>query len=186
MTKIAVFLADGCEEIEALAVVDLLRRAGIMTDMLSVKGGQLISGSHGIIFRSDMILSEVDLSSYDGIILPGGLTGTKNLKESEKVISAVQEFAASGKLVAAICAAPSVLAKAGILEGKHATSYPGVGEQMPGCIYETDTVVCDGNLITSRGMGTAIDFGLAIVAYFKDEAAAESLADKIVYGKKRA
>ncbi len=181
MTKIAVFMADGCEEIEALTVVDILRRAGITTDMLSVRGGQMIAGSHGILFSSDLALFEADLSAYDGVVLPGGLTGTKNLKKSQAVTETVRKFMAEGKLVAAICAAPSALGAAGILDGKHATSYPGFEDQMPGCIYETDSVVCDGNLITSRGMGTAIDFALAILAYLQDAGAAKKMAEKIMY-----
>ncbi len=181
MAKLAIFMANGCEEIEGLTVVDILRRAGITIDMISITDELAVTSSHSITFMADKTLAEADLSSYDGVILPGGIPGTPNLGACAAVTDACKAFAAEGKLVAAICAAPSVLGACGILEGKSGTSYPGFGEQMSGCTYLTDRVVVDGNIITSRGMGTAIDFGLAILAYFKDQAAADDMAGKIMY-----
>jgi 4-methyl-5(b-hydroxyethyl)-thiazole monophosphate biosynthesis len=128
-------------------------------------------------------MDQVDMVQYDGIILPGGMPGTRNLGASIPVMDALVDFAREGKLVGAICAAPSVLGKQGILEGKDATSYPGFAEEMPGCHYKEEPVVVDGNIITSRGMGTAVDFGLAIVAYLKGQPEADLLAEKIIYQK---
>jgi 4-methyl-5(b-hydroxyethyl)-thiazole monophosphate biosynthesis len=176
-------MANGCEEIEGLTVVDLLRRSGIQIDMLSITDDLQVTGSHDITFLADHRISDVNMEDYDGIILPGGMPGTLNLGASIPVMDTLVEFAKGGKLVGAICAAPSVLGKQGVLEGKDATSYPGFEKEMSGCRYKEDAVVVDGNIITSRGMGTAIDFGLAIVAYLSEQQAADALADKIIYKK---
>ncbi len=183
MAKLAIFMAPGCEEIEGLTVVDILRRAGISIDMISITDDKAVTSSHAVTFMADFTLAEVaqSLGSYDGCILPGGIPGTPNLGANEVVTSTCKAFAKEGKLVAAICAAPSVLGQCGLLEGKRATSYPGFGEQMTGCTYLTDAVVVDGNIITSRGMGTAIDFALAILAYFTDEPTAKEMAQKVMY-----
>ena len=181
MKKLSIFFADGCEEIEGLTVVDLARRAGIEIDGISIKEETRIWGSHKISFQADFSMSQVDWEDYDGIILPGGLPGTTNLGADERVIKLVRDFAAAGKLVAAICAAPSVLAKAGILSGKRATSNPGFADKMGDCDYLTDKVVRDGNIITSRAMGTAFAFGLAIVAYVRGEETARGLGEDVLY-----
>ena len=179
--KLAILFADGCEEIEGLTVVDLARRAGIEIDGISIKEETRIRGSHKISFHADFCMSQVDWEDYDGIILPGGLPGTTNLGADGRVIQLVQDFASAGKLVAAICAAPSVLAKAGILSGKRATSNPGFADKMDDCDYLTDKVVRDGNIITSRAMGTAFAFGLAIVAYVRGEETARGLGEDVLY-----
>lgn len=181
MSKIAIFMANGCEEIEGLTVVDLLRRAGIWIDMIAVMGDRRVVGSHGIAFEADGLLEETNLADYDGIVLPGGMPGTLNLGACEGVVAAVKEFAAAGKLVSAICAAPRVLGQAGILEGKKATSYPGNDVYMTGCQYLTETVVRDGNIITSRGMGTAIPFALELIRYLLDDETAEKLSKGIIF-----
>ncbi len=181
MEKLAIFMADGCEEIEGLTVVDLLRRAGIPIEMLSLQDSTQVRGSHGIVFEADLTLEQADLSAYTGIVLPGGMPGTTHLKENPLVRDAVKTFAAAGKLVAAICAAPTVLGSCGVLNGKAAICYPGLEDQLTGAVVRKEPVVEDGNLITSRGMGTAIPFGLAIVARFQGQAAAEALAEKIVF-----
>ncbi len=181
MSKLCIFMADGVEEVEALAVVDLVRRAGIDIDMVSIMGKSRIEGSHKILIEADRLLEDMDPSDYDGLICPGGLKGTNNLKADKRVAELIVKFKDEGKLTAAICAAPTVLGAAGILEGKNATCYPGMEDGLTGANKLTDKVVCDGTIITSRGMGTAIDFGLAIVEYFKDEKAANELAEKIVY-----
>lgn len=181
MAKIVVFFADGCEEIEGLTVVDMFRRAGIEVTMVSVMGRREIQGSHKIVFCADALYEDVDMASYDGLVLPGGMPGTSNLAAHAGVIADIQGFAGQGKLVAAICAAPSVLGQAGVLQGRHATCYPGWEEKLTGAVIEQDRAVTDGNVITSRGMGTAIDFSLAIICYLADEAAASDIRKGIVY-----
>lgn len=181
MGKIAICMANGSEEIEGLTVVDLLRRENIDIDMISIHGDELVTGSHGIRFYCDRMIEDVDWDEYDGIILPGGMPGTVNLEECDIVRDTLCSFMSSGKLVAAICAAPSILGHLGLTAGRRATSYPGYDRDMEGCIYMTDPVVTDGNLITGRGMGTAVEFGLAIVEYLSDVESANALADKIVY-----
>lgn len=181
MTKLGIFMADGCEEIEGLTVVDILRRAGMEIDMIAISNKPVVYGAHKINFEADVMADAADYSSYDGIILPGGMPGTKNLTADAVVNDVIKKYAAEGKLVSAICAAPSVLGLAGLLEGKHATSYPGWEEKLLGCTYETEAVVRDGNIITSRGMGTAIAFSLAIIEYFQDAQKAEAMAKAIMY-----
>ena len=183
MDKLAIFMANGCEEVEGLTVVDLVRRAGIPIDMVSIHMESKVTGSHGIAFETDVTAAEADWPSYTGVILPGGMPGTNRLKEDACVRQTVREFAKAGKLVAAICAAPTVLGVCGVLEGKRATCYPGADleRQLNGAIRLTDAVVLDGNILTSRGMGTAIPFGLAIVAYFQGKESADALAEKIVF-----
>lgn len=181
MSKLGIFMADGCEEIEGLTVVDLVRRAGIEIEMISVSGNDTVTGSHKIAFGTDVKKADADYASYDGIVLPGGMPGTTHLMEDETVNRVIKEFAQDGKLVAAICAAPSVLGNAGLLEGKSATCYPGVEGKLTGANFVTNSVAKDGNIITSRGLGTAIDFAAEIVAYLLDKDAAKSLKESIVY-----
>ncbi|SFG62528.1 4-methyl-5(b-hydroxyethyl)-thiazole monophosphate biosynthesis [Lachnospiraceae bacterium C7] len=181
MSKVGIFMADGCEEIEGLTVVDLLRRASIDVEMISIKEDKKITGSHGITFMADVTKYDVDLESLDGIVLPGGMPGTNHLNEDLFVEKAVTYLAAKKKLVAAICAAPSVLGAKCVLKGKRATSYPGFEVKMPGAIYSEENVVRDENIITSRGVGTAIEFALEITKYFTDEQTKVNLAESIVY-----
>ena len=179
--KYAICMADGCEEIEGLTVVDLLRRAGISVEMVSINADKRVTGSHGIAFEADTTAAGADWSAYDGVILPGGMPGTTNLKANEYVRKAVKEYDAAGKLVAAICAAPTVLADCGVLNGRAATCYPGLEGQLTGAKTSQDSVVIDGHVITSRGVGTAIAFALAITAYVKDRKSVDDLAKAIVY-----
>lgn len=181
MSKLGIIMAEGCEEIESLAVVDVLRRAKMEIDMISITDENRVKGSHGIVIETDKQIAQVDFSQYEGVILPGGIPGTPNLAANQMVSDVIKEFAAKDKMVAAICAAPSILGANGLLQQKKATSYPGYQEEMKGCIYTEDKVVRDGNIITSRGMGTALDFALAILEYFKGHKAAAELAGKIMY-----
>lgn len=181
MKKLGVFMADGCEEIEALTVVDLARRAGIEVAMISITGEKLVKGAHGINFQTDIPAEYMNFDMLDGIVLPGGMPGTLNLGANEYVQKTIADFSKDGKLVAAICAAPSVLGEAGLLNGKRATSYPGFEDKLLGAEVCTDAVVVDGNVITSRGMGTAIDFALAIIEYLVDKETAEELGRSIIY-----
>ncbi|MBE5997668.1 MAG: DJ-1/PfpI family protein [Lachnospiraceae bacterium] len=183
MAKTAIMIANGCEEIEALTAVDLLRRAGIGIDMVSITAQKNVKGSHGICFETDLTIEEFDPDAYDGVILPGGMPGTKNLGESAKVTETVRSFREQGKLTAAICAAPTVFGACGILEGRKAACYPGLEDKLTGADVKYDDVVKDGSVITSRGMGTAIPFALALIAYFLGEDEAEAMAQKIVFSK---
>jgi 4-methyl-5(b-hydroxyethyl)-thiazole monophosphate biosynthesis len=181
MSKIGIFMADGCEEIEGLTVVDIARRGGIEIEMISINGTKQVTSSHKVTFFADTTKEEADFASYDGIVLPGGMPGTVHLGEDETVGRVIREFAAAGKLVAAICAAPSVLGQAGLLEGKKATCHPGFEEKLTGAACSLEPVVRDGNIITSRGMGTAIPFALEIVRYFADDAAVDKIKTGLVY-----
>lgn len=168
MKKAGIFMADGCEEIEGLTVVDIVRRAKLEIETISISEKREVTSSHNVTFLTDKLASETDFDTYDAIILPGGMPGTVHLRESKVVNEIIQKFAAEGKIVAAICAAPSVLGAAGLLKGRHATCHPGFEEKLTGAITSEDAVVVDGNFITSRGMGTSVDFGLAIVECLTD------------------
>lgn len=181
MCKIGIFMADGCEEIEGLTVVDVVRRAKMEIVMISITGKKEVTSSHNVTFLTDALASEVNYAELDGIVLPGGMPGTLNLGADGTVNQVIKEFAAADKLVSAICAAPSVLGAAGLLNGKHATCHPGFEEKLIGATTSEDEVVVDGNIITSRGMGTAIPFALEIVRYFKDDAAVEEIKKGLVY-----
>ena len=181
MAKTAIFLADGFEEIEALTVVDLLRRAGIEITTASIMGRKSVEGSHKITVEADALLEDLDFDSFDMLILPGGMPGTTNLDNCAPLKAQIQKFADAGKLLAAICAAPTVYGGMGLLKGKKATCYPGREGDLTGAEVQTTEVVKDGNFITSRGMGTAIPFGLAIIEQFQGEKAAKDMAKKIVY-----
>ena len=179
--RTALIAADGFEEVEGLTVVDLLRRAKITCDIVALSDADWITGSHGIRIGTDRRFSETDFDSYDAVILPGGLRGTDALKADERVTALLQHMHSAGKLTAAICAAPTVLAKAGILEGRQATCYPGAETMLAGAAFRTDSVVRDGTIITSRGAGTTIPFALAIIAYLDSDEKAAEIARKIVY-----
>lgn len=181
MKKIGVFIAEGCEEIEALTVVDMLRRAGIEVAMISVSGKKEVKGSHNITFMTDIPAEYMDFDVLDGVVLPGGMPGTINLKESEIVQKIIGQFADENKLVSAICAAPSVLGEAGLLKGKKATSYPGFENKLLGATVIADAVAVDGNIITSRSMGTAIPFSLEIIRFLLGDEAVAKLSDSIVF-----
>ena len=181
MAKTAIMIANGCEEIEALTVVDLLRRAGIGIDMVSISGEKAVKGSHGICFETDLALEAFDPEAYDGVILPGGMPGTRYLGECEKVTDTVKKYCREEKLTAAICAAPTVFGACGILEGRKAACYPSMEEGLTGAEVCFDEVVKDGSILTSRGMGTAIPFALAVIAHFLGQEAADAMAEKIVY-----
>ena len=181
MAKIGIFMADGCEEIEGLTVVDVVRRAKQEIVMISVTGKREVTSSHQVTFLADALASGVDYSELDGIVLPGGMPGTTNLGADETVNRVIREFTAAGKLVCAICAAPSVLGAAGILEGKRATCHPGFEDKLIGATFLAEEVVIDGNIITSRGMGTAVPFALEIVRYLCDDNTVEEIRTALVY-----
>lgn len=180
--KVIVFLADGFEEVEALTVVDYLRRMDIVVDTVSISNEEKVKGAHDIIVLADKKIDEVnDLNLYDGVIIPGGLPGSTNLRDNDKVIDIVKKMNESNKLTAAICAGPIVLERAGIIKGKKVTSYPGFGQELKDSIYEEDSVVRDGSIITARGPALAVDFALEIVRYFLGDDKAEELKKGILY-----
>lgn len=183
MNRLAVFLAEGFEEIEALTVVDICRRGGLGVDTVSVTGGREAAGSHGICVKTDKCFEEADFGEYDMLVLPGGMPGTKNLEAHSGLMARVDEFYKEGKYIAAICAAPSIFGHRGILKGKRACCYPSFEGHLEGAEVTEGPVEISDHVITSRGMGTAIDFGLAILGVFCGKEKAGELAEGIVYGK---
>ncbi len=181
MSKIAVFFAAGYEEIEALTVVDLCRRAGIETEMVSVTDGINVTGSHNISVVMDRMFDEVDFDSLDMIVLPGGMPGTKNLEAHAGLMEQLHKFYNEGRGVAAICAAPSILGHKGYLKGRTACAYPGFEPELEGADISMNSVVVSEHVITSRGMGCAIDFALAIVGRYCGKEAADKLSKSIIY-----
>jgi len=181
MSKIAVFFAEGYEEIEALAVVDVCRRLNIEIDMVSVTGEKTVTGSHGISVGMDKLFAEVDCAEYDMLVLPGGMPGTRNLEACEPLMAQIDAFYESGKYIGAICAAPSVFGHRGILKGRKACCYPGFESHLEGAEVTAGPVEVDGNVVTSRGMGTAIDFGLTIGGLFVEQEKVEALAKGIIH-----
>ncbi|MBR2214011.1 MAG: DJ-1/PfpI family protein [Eubacterium sp.] len=179
MKKVYAFLADGLEEVEALMVIDLLRRTKKLdVVMVSIKDDLLVEGSHGIKVYADKTIDEIDFDEGDCIFLPGGIPGTPNLEACDKLTEQIVKYHDEGKLVAAICAAPSILSHLGILKDKKATSYPSFEEEMD-CLEYGGKVVCDKNVITGRGLGVALEEGLEIISYLVDEECAKSVADAI-------
>lgn len=180
MSRVLVLLAPGFEEIEAITVVDLLRRAGIETRTASL-GLREVTGSHGITVTADLALDSVDADDFEMIVLPGGLPGADHLKTDNRVLALLRRFAASGRYTAAICAAPGVLARAGLLEGRAATSYPGFlqPDSAPGLQLSEAPVVIDGKVVTSRGPGTAMEFGLALIGLLEGPEAAGRVKERL-------
>ncbi|MCX8129877.1 MAG: DJ-1/PfpI family protein [Clostridia bacterium] len=167
--KVYLHLADGFEEIEAISVVDILRRAGIETQTVSITGRKEVHGVHDIKVISDILFEDADYSSADMIILPGGGPGTENLNNHTGLKEEIRNFSEQGKWLAAICAAPTVLGRLGLLQDKSAVCYPGCESNLTGaniCSKEITTIT-DGKIITSRGPGTCLEFALKIVEALK-------------------
>ncbi|MCE5180619.1 MAG: DJ-1/PfpI family protein [Betaproteobacteria bacterium] len=164
MARVLIPLAQGCEEVEAVTLIDLLRRAGIETVSAGLDD-QPVTASRGVRLVADTTLDAALHQEFDMIVLPGGMPGMTHLKNDPRIIALLKKMAAAGKYTCAICAAPAVLAEAGLLAGKTATSYPGFIDKMnlPDTRYSNDAVVKDGKLITSRGPGTAMDFALKLI-----------------------
>ena len=182
MKNICIFMANGFEEIEALTVVDICRRADIKIITVSIAGRRQLLGAHAIAIHADEVYDNVDFSQMDGIVLPGGMPGTRYLGECRPLTELLLQFFREGRKVAAICAAPSVLGGLGILEGKKAACYPGFEDKLKGAEVVFDQVVRDGNVTTSRGMGTAIPFALDLVSQLVSEEKAQELKTGIIYG----
>ncbi|HEL9629674.1 DJ-1/PfpI family protein [Streptococcus suis] len=177
MKKVAVLFAEGFEEIEALVPVDIFRRAGFQCDMIGLSGLE-VNGSHAITISVDKLFNG-DLSEYDLIVLPGGMPGSMNLRDDDRLIAELQKAVSDGKRVAAICAAPIVLEKAGLLENRNYTCFPGKENDIQSGIHLTETVVVDGQIITSRGAGTSFDFAYKLVELLGGDG--DGLANVMVY-----
>lgn len=176
MKKVALMLADGFEEIEALTVVDVLRRAQISCEMVGFSA--TVTGSHGITVTADRVF-EGSLKDYDAVVLPGGMPGARHLRDKDSLLSELRQFQLENKWIAAICAAPIALAKAGVLKDKHYTCYDGVQAEITDGSYQKETVVVDGHLITSRGPATALAFSYALVEHLGKDA--KSLKKAMLY-----
>ncbi len=183
MSKVALFLADGFEEIEGLTVVDILRRGGVEVDTISINGRYEVNGSHKIQVKADKTLSEIRKDDYNMLVLPGGKVGTENLEACDELLDMVGYFYGAGKYIAAICAAPSIFAHRGFLMGKKATCHPSFeGELEKGGAFLTKRPLeIDSGIITGQGMGASIEFALALTGICAGEEAAEKIAEAIVY-----
>jgi len=182
MAKVYTFLATGFEEIEALTAVDLLRRAGVEICMVSIMDQLAVTGAQGITVQAEKLYKDVDPCDADLLLLPGGQPGTTNLGDYEPLTELLKAWNKEGKKLAAICAAPTVFGGLGLLEGKRATCYPGCEPQLTGAQAVTDRVVTDGNITTSRGIGTAISFSLELIKILVSPEKAEEIRVAIVYG----
>ena len=182
---VAIMLADGFEEVEALAVADVLYRAGVRADLISVTDARHVTSSHGIRVVADLMLEDVDLSAYTLLFLPGGMPGTLGLKATPAIQAEVLRRADAGQPVAAICAAPSILAELGVLEGRHATANPAFVKAIAagGAIVHENPVVVDEFIITSRGAGTALELGLEILRYLLGDEAVDEVARGVVLAR---
>ena len=165
--KVCAFLTDGFETVEALAVIDILRRAGVECHTFATKN-QEVTTSHHITLKADKVFNE-EIKEYDMVVLPGGMPGSVNLRDDERVINLLKEFNSNNKKIAAICAGPISLGKAGLSEGKNVTCYPGFEDQLGNCNYQEELVVVDGNIITGRGPAAAIPFAFEILKQIAPE-----------------
>lgn len=180
MRKAAIFLATGFEEIEAITIIDVLRRGGVHLDIISVSGNEYVEGAHQITVKSDLLFFAIDYSDYELFVLPGGMPGTTNLIKHEGLSMLLQAEAEKGKRIAAICAAPSVLGELGLLEDKMATCYPGFEDQLGGAKVLNQDVVRDGNVITGKGAGVAFKFAAELLKDYLDKDEIENLMKKMI------
>ncbi|MCH1981011.1 DJ-1/PfpI family protein [Ruminococcus sp. OA3] len=182
MAKVYIFLADGFEEVEGLTTVDLLRRAEIEVVMISIMGRHEVTGANGITVKADKLFEDIDVSDADMLILPGGQPGTTNLGAYKPLTEVLLKWNAKGGKLAAICAAPMVFGGLGLLKGRRATCYPGCEGGLDGAHTSEERVVTDGNITTSRGVGTAIAFGLELITILVNRETADTIKSSIVYG----
>lgn len=176
------FLANGFEEIEAVVPIDILRRAGVEVKTVSVNDGLEVEGRSRIKMVADCTIKDIDVAGFEMAILPGGQPGTSNLESCGKIREAIKYGMDNGKWIAAICAAPTVLGKAGYLEGKEAVCYPGCEGDLKGAVIGEEAVARCGNIITSRGAGTAMDFAFELVTVLRGEKTAADIKSQVVYG----
>ncbi|MBN1115563.1 MAG: DJ-1/PfpI family protein [Bacteroidales bacterium] len=180
MKKAFVHFAQGFEEIEALTIVDVLRRAEIPTEMVSVTGQRQVTGAHGIKITADIVFEDVNYEESAMVILPGGMPGSKNLLDHAGLAEVIKKKAAASEPLAAICAAPMVFGELGVLQGKEAVCYPGFESHLKGATVKDDLSLRSGNVITGRGPGAALNFALEIVEVLKGKDAANALAHGMI------
>ena len=178
--SVGILFIDGFEEIEAVTIADVLRRANFTVDLIGVNSRQVM-GSHQISIMTDELLQNILIEKYDAIVLPGGMPGSENLSENEEVINLLQHFNQQNKIIGAICAAPLALNSAGILVGRKITSHPSIAHQLYNSTYTNDTVSVDDNIVTGKGAGTALDFSLKLVAVLGYPNIAVNLAKNMCY-----
>jgi 4-methyl-5(b-hydroxyethyl)-thiazole monophosphate biosynthesis len=177
--KVFIFLADGFEEIEAIAPIDIFRRANVEVVTVSISANKRVIGAHNVSVLADCLFSETDFSNNDLLFLPGGMPGTKNLDAHEGLKQLLQRQADKVKNIAAICAAPSILGKMNLLKDKEAICYPGFEDQLYGAILSKDKIVKSGNISTAKGAGVAIQFALKLVEELKGKETADKIAAAI-------
>lgn len=178
---IYVFLATGFEDIEAIAPVDIMRRAGLEVQTVSITGERVVTSAHGVGITSDILLSDVDFSGAEMLVLPGGLPGSTNLDACQPLTAAIKRHFEAGGAIAAICAAPLVFGHLGLLQGRRATCYPGVEGELKDATYTAAIVEPDGNIITGKGPAAAFEFGYTIVDFFLGEGASMPLRQGMIY-----
>ncbi len=181
MTKVAkIFLAEGFEESEALVPFDVLKRGGVNVSLVSVNGNKVVNGSHGVGIETSQNIGDLTAGDVDLVMLPGGMPGTLNLGASEPLRSLIAQCAADGKIVSAICAAPSVLGDLGLLKGRKATCYPGFECKLTGANHTGEDVVVDGNFITAVGPGASFAFGLALLSALTSPSVAAKVKEQMI------
>ena len=178
---IYVFLATGFEDIEALAPVDIMRRAGLDVQTVSITGERVVESAHGVGIVADLLLPDVDFSEAEMLVLPGGLPGSTNMDACQPLTQAIVRHFEAGGAIAAICAAPLVFGHLGLLQGRRATCYPGVEPELKGATYTAAIVEQDGNIITGKGPGAAFEFGYTIVEFFRGEGVSQALRNGMIY-----
>ncbi len=178
---IYLFLADGFEEIEALTVVDLLRRAELDIKTVSIKADRLVMGAHKIQMVSDLVMEDVDYDQCEAFILPGGMPGTTNLAKNKALIDLLVRANSEEKMIAAICAAPTIFGDLGFLEGRKAVCYPGFESKLKGALIAEESVVRDGHIITSKAAGTAVEFSLKLIKHLKSKEDSMNVKRAILY-----
>ena len=180
---IYLFFATGTEEIEALATADILRRAGLDIEIVSITGERTVTGAHGIRVETDALLDDVEFFDADLLVLPGGMPGATNLADCATLNERIRDHVIVGRPVAAICAAPLVLGRLGMLQGKRATCYPGFEGELTGATYTGALVERDGQFITGKGPAAVFEFGYALVELLKDKATADALRQGMLYNE---
>lgn len=181
MAKVYEFLATGFEDIEALIPLDIMRRAGVDFKTVSITGDLYVESAHGVTMKADMLIEDADMSDADLIMLPGGLPGTTNLNAHNGVKKAIIEQNARGKMIGAICAAPMVLGGIGLLQGRHATCYPGFEKYLEGAEYTHELCTVDGNITTGEGPAAALPYAYTLLAALTDRQTADQVAEGMMY-----
>jgi len=179
--NVAVHLAEGFEEIEAVSIIDVLRRADIETIVVSVSGSLDVTGAHGLGIKADKLFEEIDYKNTEMIILPGGMPGASNLNDHSGLRSKIKEFNKEGKPLGAICAAPMVFGSTGVIQDKNATCFPGFEDRLTGAKVTGSEVEVAGKIVTGKGPGVAIKFALQIVEMLKGKKVRDEVAEKMIY-----